>query len=84
MRILSASAFQPVSWYPPLMRRWHVVALAVLLSACGSDQERRGSHLERAEIYLEEDKTQEALIELKNALALAPNPNVSVSSPWAM
>ena len=52
-----------------------VVALAMLVAlalGCQSDEERLAEHLARAESYVEEDKSSEALLELRNALRIDP------------
>jgi tetratricopeptide (TPR) repeat protein len=56
------------------MRRRTALPLLVLLAAlgCGSSEGQRADHLAKAEAYQKEQKLPEALIELKNALALAP------------
>ncbi len=43
-----------------------VVASLTLLAACGSRESRRDAHFERAKKYLEEGKSAEGIIELKN------------------
>jgi tetratricopeptide (TPR) repeat protein len=59
-------------------RRLGVLAAAALLAAalgsgCGDPAKREQQHLSRAEAYLEEGKTAEAVLELRNALQLVPN-----------
>lgn len=49
-----------------------VVASLTLLSACGSRESRRDAHFERAKRYLEEGKSAEGIIELKNTTQIDP------------
>lgn len=49
-----------------------VVASLTLLSACGSRESRRDAHFERAKRYLEEGKSAEGIIELKNTVQIDP------------
>lgn len=60
---------------PTLLRPRYLVALALsaaCLAACASDEEKFATHMERAEGYLAEDKTKEALIEYRSALQIDP------------
>jgi predicted Zn-dependent protease len=45
---------------------------ALTLPACGSREERRDAHFERAKKYLAEDKSSEGIIELKNTVQIDP------------
>jgi tetratricopeptide (TPR) repeat protein len=61
------------------VRARHTVLAAVLaivavqwLAGCSSREQRRDAHVSRAEEYLAENKSSEALIELRNALKLDP------------
>lgn len=49
-----------------------LLGLLLALAACSSAETKRATHLERADAYLAEGKQPEALVELKNALAQAP------------
>jgi predicted Zn-dependent protease len=48
------------------------LAIALALPACGSREERRDAHYERAKKYLAEDKSSEGIIELKNTVQIDP------------
>ena len=48
------------------------LAAALALPACGSREERRDAHFERAKKYLAEDKSSEGIIELKNTVQIDP------------
>ncbi|HEX9593690.1 MAG TPA: tetratricopeptide repeat protein [bacterium] len=45
---------------------------ALALPGCGSREERRDAHFERAKKYLAENKSSEGIIELKNTVQIAP------------
>lgn len=49
------------------------LALVASLTACQDDEARLGEHMSRGDQYLEEQKPNEATIEYKNALQIAPN-----------
>jgi len=49
-----------------------VLVVALALPACGSREERRDAHYERAKKYLAEDKSSEGIIELKNTVQIDP------------
>src|SRR5512134_1545357 len=60
-----------------LLRRLPValgaLAIALAIAACQSQEARLTEHMQRAEAYLKEGKSSEAIIEFKNALQIAPN-----------
>lgn len=49
-----------------------LLALALGVAACASDEERKAQHLERADQYLAQGDVEAGLIELRSALQLAP------------
>ena len=60
------------------MHRLLLPLLAICLSlspflGCESDESRLAAHLERGDAYMEEEAYEEAIIEFRNALQLAPN-----------
>jgi tetratricopeptide (TPR) repeat protein len=54
------------------LARW-IVAAALFVVACSSPEERLANHLERGEVYLEEGRPDEALLEFQSALNLLPD-----------
>jgi len=60
---------------PTFSRRAVMVALAALLAllGCASDDERIAQFLERGDAYVAEGQDEEAIIEFKNVLQLAPD-----------
>ncbi len=51
-----------------------VLSVSILwLAACGTDESRLASFLERGDAYLEEEKYNEAIIEYRNAIQVDPN-----------
>jgi predicted Zn-dependent protease len=57
---------------PPSFLLYLALAIALALPACGSREERRDAHYERAKKYLAEDKSSEGIIELKNTVQIDP------------
>ncbi len=51
---------------------WALLAAALVVAGCSSEQERVEEHQTRAEEHLEEGRYREALVELRSALALDP------------
>jgi tetratricopeptide (TPR) repeat protein len=50
-----------------------VLALVVLLSACGGAESRRATHMERGEKYYAAGNFEKARVEFRNALQITPN-----------
>ena len=57
---------------PPSSLLYLALAIALALPACGSREERRDAHFDRAKKYLAEDKSSEGIIELKNTVQIDP------------
>jgi len=57
----------------PIVRLIAVIALALLVGACKSDEEKLLEHRARGDAYFEEGAFNEAIIEYKNVLQIDPN-----------